>query len=167
MVAIWHHIIVSFKVLAQKVFIGSWISWLKCISERLTVAKSIFWWVDVICMGCEGRAYREAQCTGVMWLNKAIWLLDGPCAPYYGDNTHALSGISLCWVLIIAAHLKSAIKGAFNGELHLQQHYHIPTSSLLIAVCAWCTPLGIASIAHFTAKSMLVVFLPPLSMPLL
>jgi hypothetical protein len=42
MVAIWHHITVSFKVLAQKGFIGTWIFWMNCISERFTVAKSVF-----------------------------------------------------------------------------------------------------------------------------
>ena len=38
MVAIWHHIIVSFKVLAQKGFIGTLIYLIKGISERFTVA---------------------------------------------------------------------------------------------------------------------------------
>ena len=47
MVAIWHHIMVQFKILAQKGFIGTWIFWIKCISERLTGAKSVFSLVDV------------------------------------------------------------------------------------------------------------------------
>jgi hypothetical protein len=46
MLAIWHHLIVSFKVLAQKVFIGTWVSWVKCISERLTVFSD-GWMLDV------------------------------------------------------------------------------------------------------------------------
>jgi hypothetical protein len=41
MVAIWHKIIVSFKDLAQKGIIGTLISCLKCIGERLTGAKSV------------------------------------------------------------------------------------------------------------------------------
>jgi hypothetical protein len=42
MVTIWYHIIVRFNVLATKRFIGTWISGLKCISERLIVATSVF-----------------------------------------------------------------------------------------------------------------------------
>jgi hypothetical protein len=41
MVAIWHHIVVSFKGLAQKGFIGTLIFWMKYIGERLTVTKSV------------------------------------------------------------------------------------------------------------------------------
>ena len=33
MLVIQHHMIVSFKVLAQKGFIGNWISWVKCFSK--------------------------------------------------------------------------------------------------------------------------------------
>ena len=49
MVAILHDIIVSFKALAQKVFIGTWISWVKCIRERLAGAKMSLagWMLDV------------------------------------------------------------------------------------------------------------------------
>ena len=36
MVIIWHRIILNFEVLAQKRFIGTWISWVKCTSEKLT-----------------------------------------------------------------------------------------------------------------------------------
>jgi hypothetical protein len=36
----WHPIILSFKVFAQKGFIVTWISWVKCISDRLTGAKT-------------------------------------------------------------------------------------------------------------------------------
>jgi hypothetical protein len=32
----WHDIVVSFKVFAQKGFIGTWIFWVKGISERIT-----------------------------------------------------------------------------------------------------------------------------------
>ena len=42
MVAIWHDVIVSFNVLAQKEFIGTWISWVICIREKLTGVKSVF-----------------------------------------------------------------------------------------------------------------------------
>jgi hypothetical protein len=44
--AIWHHIIVSFKVLAQKGFVGTAIS---CISLRLTGVKCVFygWMSDI------------------------------------------------------------------------------------------------------------------------
>ena len=42
MVTIWHHIIISFKVLLQKGFIVAWISWMKCIGEGLTEGKGIF-----------------------------------------------------------------------------------------------------------------------------
>ena len=41
-VTIWHHIIVSLKVMAQKGFIGTLISWGKCINEKLTGEKSVF-----------------------------------------------------------------------------------------------------------------------------
>jgi hypothetical protein len=42
MCTIWHHIIVGFKVMAQKRFIKTWICWVKCSSKRFTVAKSVF-----------------------------------------------------------------------------------------------------------------------------
>ena len=45
MVAIWHHFIVV-KALAQTWFIGIRIFWVKCISERLTGVKSVYWWLD-------------------------------------------------------------------------------------------------------------------------
>jgi hypothetical protein len=38
-----HQIRVSFQVFAQKGFIGTWIFWLKCISEMFTVSNSVFW----------------------------------------------------------------------------------------------------------------------------
>jgi hypothetical protein len=38
MVGIWHHLIVSFKVWAQKGFIGTWMSWLKCSTAKLNRA---------------------------------------------------------------------------------------------------------------------------------
>ena len=41
MVTTWHHIIVSFKVVAQKEFIGTLLSWVKCIGERLTGEKRV------------------------------------------------------------------------------------------------------------------------------
>jgi hypothetical protein len=43
MVDTWHNIIVIVKVLAQKGFIGTWIAYMKCISERLPDVKCIFW----------------------------------------------------------------------------------------------------------------------------
>jgi hypothetical protein len=48
-VALWHHIIVSFMVLTLKDFIGTWISWKKCSSERLNGVKSVFdrWMSDI------------------------------------------------------------------------------------------------------------------------
>ena len=42
MVDTWHNIIVILKVLAQKGFIGTWISYMKCISERLTYVRFPF-----------------------------------------------------------------------------------------------------------------------------
>jgi hypothetical protein len=56
MVAICSHIIVTvtFKVLIQNQFIGTCMSWVKCISARLTGAKSVSQWVDFGRMGCEG-----------------------------------------------------------------------------------------------------------------
>ena len=32
------------------------VSWVKCSNEKFTVTKSVFWLVDVGCMGCEERA---------------------------------------------------------------------------------------------------------------
>ena len=56
MVAIQHHIIVSFKSFSTERVIGIWIPELKCISERLTWAKSVFWLVDFGRMGCSSLA---------------------------------------------------------------------------------------------------------------
>ena len=42
MVDIWKHVIVSFNDLAPKGFIGTLSYWVKCISKRLTVVKSVF-----------------------------------------------------------------------------------------------------------------------------
>jgi hypothetical protein len=61
MVTIWHQRTVSFKVLAQKGFIGTWICWVKCYSERVTMANTVFWLVDVGWMGCEGWAAHSAD----------------------------------------------------------------------------------------------------------
>jgi hypothetical protein len=44
MIAIWYDIIASFKVLTERVH---WISWVNCISERLTGPTSVFRWVDI------------------------------------------------------------------------------------------------------------------------
>ena len=52
----WHHILVSLKVLAQKVFIGALTYFIKCISEKLSGATNLLWLVDVWLMGCEGWA---------------------------------------------------------------------------------------------------------------
>jgi hypothetical protein len=38
------------------VFIGTWVSYDKCIKKRLTGVKYVFWWVDYEHMGCEGQA---------------------------------------------------------------------------------------------------------------
>jgi hypothetical protein len=46
MVAMWH-IIFSYIVFAGRGFIGTWIYWVKYISERLPGAKSDIRWVDV------------------------------------------------------------------------------------------------------------------------
>ena len=48
MVAIWHRIIVRFKVLAHKRFIGSGIFWMKCVTGRLAGAKSVYLWANVV-----------------------------------------------------------------------------------------------------------------------
>ena len=49
MVAIWHHIINSFNVLAQKGYSQTCISWVKGSSERLTGVKMSFhgWMSDI------------------------------------------------------------------------------------------------------------------------
>jgi hypothetical protein len=54
MVTLWHPIIVGLKVLAQKGLISTLISWVKCSSYVITMAKGVFWWVDVGTFVLEG-----------------------------------------------------------------------------------------------------------------
>ena len=41
MVSMWHRVIVSSEVMAQKGLVGTLISWVKCIIERLTGVKTV------------------------------------------------------------------------------------------------------------------------------
>jgi hypothetical protein len=61
MVIIWHHIIVSVKVLAQKGFIWTCIFSVKCSSEMFIMAKGVVWSVGVSWKGCEGWVAHSAE----------------------------------------------------------------------------------------------------------
>ena len=70
MVAIWHYIIVSFQVLAQKGFIRTWIFWVICICEMFTLAMRVFGLVDVGQHPPILASQEQLACRGLRWMRR-------------------------------------------------------------------------------------------------
>ena len=97
MLTIWHRTIISFKVLTQKGqtwFNGTWISWVKCISERLPEVESVFWCVDVGHMGCNGRAAHTSD-IHPSWHHKSSWHSGGLICVSEGRLTKHITQIPI------------------------------------------------------------------------
>ena len=56
-----HHFIENVTHVRLKDLTYGLISWVKCSSERFTVAKNLFWLVNVGWMGCKGQAAHSAN----------------------------------------------------------------------------------------------------------